>query len=95
MQCGTASWYGSESGSRTRSGEYFDGSGFTAAMVSPKHIGERYRVHYGHRSVVVRITDTGGFGKYGRLIDLSRAAAESIGLIGRGIGTVCLEPLPP
>ena len=93
MQCGVASWYGTESGSRTATGEAFDGSGYTAAMPSRKHLGERYRVHYGHRSVVVRINDIGPALRLHRIIDLSRAAAASIGLIGQGVGTVCLERL--
>lgn len=92
--CGVASWYGTESGNTTATGEHFDGSGLTAAMPSRKHLGERYRVHYGHFSVVVRINDVGPRKDLHRIIDLSRAAAEAIGLIGRGVGTVCLERLP-
>jgi rare lipoprotein A len=39
------------------------------------------------RSVVVRINDRGPFTK-GRMIDVSRAAAEELGLIARGHATV-------
>lgn len=90
----TASWYGIESGNRTANGEYFDGTSLTAAMPDRKHIGERYRVTYRGKSVVVRINDTGGFAKYGRAIDLSRAAAARIGMIKAGVARVCLERLP-
>lgn len=92
--CGLASWYGYEAGAVTRSGEHFNPLGLTAAMASPDHIGERYRVHYGRSHVDVRINDTGSFAQYGRLIDLSLGAAKAIGLVGRGVGTVCLERLP-
>ena len=44
------------------------------------------------RSVVVRINDRGPFVR-GRSIDLSRAAAEEIGLIRSGHGRVELELL--
>jgi rare lipoprotein A len=42
------------------------------------------------REVVVRINDRGPF-KPGRIIDLSEAAAEAIGMQGRGLTTVQLE----
>jgi rare lipoprotein A len=42
------------------------------------------------RSVVVRIGDRGPFAK-GRIIDLSRAAAEQLGMRGEGVAHVRLE----
>lgn len=42
------------------------------------------------RSVVVRIGDRGPFAK-GRIIDLSRAAAERLGMRGEGVAQVRLE----
>ena len=42
------------------------------------------------RSVVVRINDRGPF-KPGRIIDLSRAGAEAIGMIGSGTAQVKIE----
>lgn len=86
-----ASFYGSESGSRTATGEHFDGSSLTAAMPSRSHLGERWRVSYAGRSVVVRINDIGPAARLGRGIDLSRAAASRIGLTRAGVGRVCLE----
>jgi rare lipoprotein A len=41
-------------------------------------------------SVIVRINDRGPFSR-GRLIDVSRAAAEELGMIARGHATVELE----
>lgn len=40
------------------------------------------------KSVVVRINDRGPFIK-GRVLDLSKAAAQKIGIISRGHGKVC------
>jgi rare lipoprotein A len=53
--------------------------------------GTRVRVRNARngREVVVRINDRGPF-TGGRIIDLSRAAAEAIGLIQAGVGPVVL-----
>lgn len=42
------------------------------------------------KSVVVRINDRGPFIR-GRVLDLSRAAAQNIGMIRSGHGKVCYE----
>ena len=89
----SASWYGTESGNRTATGEHFNGASLTAAMPSRKHFGERYRVTFKGKSVTVRINDLGPARRTGRGIDLSRAAAARIGLIAPGHGRVCLERL--
>jgi rare lipoprotein A len=86
-----ASYYGTESGSRTATGEHFDGSSLTAAMPSRSHLGERWRVSYAGRSVVVRVNDVGPAAWTRRGIDLSAAAARRIGLIHTGVGPVCME----
>jgi len=44
------------------------------------------------RSIIVRINDRGPFTP-NRVIDLSRAAAEEIGLVRRGVGEVRIELL--
>jgi rare lipoprotein A len=81
------SWYGREhDGRRTASGAVFHQWGLSAAMPSRGHLGERWRVSYGKRSVVVTVNDTGGFAKYGRGMDLSRGAFsrlanETVGVI--------------
>lgn len=90
-ECVVASWYGTESGSRTANGEYFDGSGMTAAHKTLP-FGTRLRVTYRGRSEVVRINDRGPYIR-GRSLDLSRAAAKRLGLIQAGVGRVCIERL--
>jgi rare lipoprotein A len=91
---GMASYYGSElAGHRTASGERFDPRGLTAAHRTLP-FGSKVRVTNpaNGRSVVVRINDRGPFAR-GRLIDLSRSAAERIGLVARGHGEVQLALL--
>ena len=80
---GKASWYGPGfHGRRTASGEKFNQNVLTAAHRSLP-FGARVRVtnHHTGRSVVVRINDRGPFIR-GRIIDLSRASAHSLGLAG-------------
>lgn len=89
---GVASWYGSAfQGRKTANGEIFDRMKYTAAhrslpfgtllLVTLESTGKR---------VVVRINDRGPF-VAGRVIDLSEAAAASIGLSSQGLGRVTLE----
>lgn len=89
---GMASWYGAElAGHRTASGERFNPSELTAAHRTLP-LGSKVRVTYHGESVVVRINDRGPFAK-GRVIDLSREAAEEIGLRRAGSGKVALAVL--
>ena len=91
---GVASWYGpGYHGKRTSSGEVFDQDALTAAHYDWA-FGTKVRVTLlsTDRSAVVRINDR--FPKFkGRVLDVSRAAARAIGLIGPGTGTVRLEVL--
>jgi rare lipoprotein A (peptidoglycan hydrolase) len=85
----TASFYSPEfQGHLTSSGEVYNQNEMTAASRTLP-IGSEARVTNlkTGKSVVVRINDRGPFVK-GRGIDLSRAAAESIGLNRRGIAKV-------
>ncbi len=87
VQNGQASWYGPGfHGRRTASGETFDTNALTAAHRSLP-FGTRVRVVNKRtgRSVVVRINDRGPYA-HGRVIDLSRASAQAIGITG--VGTV-------
>jgi peptidoglycan lytic transglycosylase len=91
---GMATWYGGRDGldrSRTASGERYDQNEYTAAHRSLP-FGTRVRVTNlkNGRSVTVRINDRGPFGQ-GRIIDLSRAAARSIDMIGDGVVPVMVE----
>jgi rare lipoprotein A len=91
---GMASYYGNElAGHRTASGERFDPRGFTAAHRTLP-FGSKVRVTNpaNGRSVIVRINDRGPFAR-GRVIDVSRSAAERIGLVARGHGEVQLALL--
>lgn len=93
-QVGMASWYGSESGSRTAEGKAFNPSALIAAhRLLP--FGARVRVTdtRTQRSVVVRIGDRGPAARTGRIIDLSRGAASRLGIISRGTARVRLDVL--
>lgn len=91
---GIASWYGPGfAGRLTANGEIFDPGQLTAAHRTLPFNTHLRVVNLGNgRSVVVRINDRGPF-KGARIIDLSRAAAERIGMIGSGTAMVRLEPL--
>ena len=93
-ETGTASYYGSRHhGKRTASGEPFNQHGLTAAHRSLP-FGSRVLVTNlaNDRSVVVRINDRGPHTR-GRLIDLSRAAAEKIGMLRSGTARVRVQGL--
>jgi peptidoglycan lytic transglycosylase len=89
---GLASWYGpGYHGNRTSSGERFDQDDLTAAHYDWA-FGTKVKVTLlsTGQSVVVRVNDR--FPKFkGRVLDVSRAAARAIGLIGPGTGRVRLE----
>jgi rare lipoprotein A len=90
---GIATWYGNEfAGRKTASGERFDPSAMTAAHRTLRFGTwvEVTRVDDG-RTVRVRITDRGPFGHEGRIIDLSRAAAEKLGIVRAGVAKVKLR----
>jgi peptidoglycan lytic transglycosylase len=96
VQVGVASWYGPGfHGRRTANGEIFDQNEMTAAHPSLPH-GTRVMVTNldNGRAAEVRINDRGPF-VGGRCIDLSYAAARTIGMIGPGTANVRLEVLPP
>lgn len=86
-----ASYYSTESGSRTANGERFTGNDMTAAHRSLP-FGTKLRVTYRGKSVVVRINDRGPYIR-GRSLDLSRAAAARLGLVRAGVGKVCIQKL--
>lgn len=89
---GLASWYGGKfQGRLTANGEVFDTNELTAAH-RELPFGTLVRVinPQNERTVVVRINDRGPFVD-GRVIDLSRAAAEAIGIAAAGVAPVQLE----
>lgn len=86
---GIASYYGNElAGNRTASGERFDPGQLTAAHRTLP-LGSHVRVTNpaNGKSVVVRINDRGPF-HGNRVLDLSKSAAQKIGLVQRGSGRV-------
>ena len=91
---GLASWYGKRfHGRQTASGEPYDMTAYTAAHQNLP-FGSRVRVTNldNGRSVVVTINDRGPYVK-SRVIDLSRAAAKKLGIIGDGVAEVRLDVL--
>jgi rare lipoprotein A len=90
---GLASWYGGVfNGRRTASGEKFDMNALTACHPTLP-FGSLVRVvnlHNKH-SVVVRINDRGDLIDEGRIIDLSKAAAERLSMTKSGLAKVKLE----
>ena len=87
-QEGRASWYAHTS--RTASGERANPATLAAAHRTLP-FGTQVKVENlrNGRSVVVRINDRGPFTK-GRIIDVTRAAAEKLGFLAHGIAPVRL-----
>ena len=88
-ETGQASWY--KMGFKTASGERFKPNGLTAAHRTLP-FGTRVRVKNlrNGKSVVVRINDRGPFIK-SRIIDVSKGAAQRIGLIRAGVTKVSVQ----
>jgi len=88
---GLASYYWQ--GKKTANGERFNAQDMTAAHRTLP-FGTRVRVTSLEtgRSVTVRINDRGPFIR-GRNVDLSRAAAQSLGMLDRGVTKVKLDVL--
>lgn len=88
---GAASWYGPGfHGRLTASGERYNMNAFTAAHRTLP-FGTVVRVHslVNGRDVDLRITDRGPFSR-NRIIDVSRAAAAELGMLGLGFKEVVL-----
>ncbi|MGH6859189.1 MAG: septal ring lytic transglycosylase RlpA family protein [Phyllobacterium sp.] len=89
--CGRASWYALHS--RTASGERMNPSALTAAHRTLP-FGSKVKVtnQRNGKSIVVRINDRGPFIK-GRVIDLSKAAANRLGFVSAGQASICMARL--
>lgn len=94
FQEGIASWYGKKFHlNRTANGEIYNMNRLTAAHRSlPFHTFLLVENLENNRRVIVRINDRGPFVK-GRIIDLSRQAAERIGILEKGTAPVRLRIL--
>jgi rare lipoprotein A len=88
-ECGRASWYAMTS--RTASGERANPAGFHAAHRTLP-FGTRLKVTNlaNGRTVTVRVNDRGPFVR-GRVVDVSRAAAEALGFVNAGTARVRIE----
>jgi rare lipoprotein A len=92
---GYAGWYGPESGSRTANGEHFRPDAVTAAHTTlplPTYV-EVTDLDTGRR-IIVRINDRGPYVKQ-RILDLSRGAAEQLGMKLRGVAPVRVRLAQP
>lgn len=91
LQKGIASWYGKKyHGRQTSNGERYDMNAMTAAHKTlPFNTWVRVVHQDTKREVLVRINDRGPFIR-GRVIDLSRGAAQELGIIGTGTAPVKL-----
>ena len=92
---GYAGWYGSESGNRTARGEKFRAKAISGAHTTlplPSYV-EVTALDTG-RTILVRVNDRGPFVR-GRIIDLSRGAADELGIRGRGTAAVRVRLVEP
>ncbi len=89
---GVASYYAAKfHGRRTSSGEAYDQYAFTAAHKTlPFGTIVRVTALWNNKSVDVKINDRGPY-SHGRVIDISTAAAQEIGMISKGVGAVSIQ----
>jgi rare lipoprotein A len=93
---GVASWYGGRlHGNPTASGEIYDMHALTAAHKTlPIPTDVRVTCLRTGKSIVVRVNDRGPFFD-DRIIDLSYAAAQALGMVDQGIVPVEVRALAP
>lgn len=91
LERGEASWYGPGfHGKKTASGQTFNQNAMTAAHNSLPFGTVVTVVTEDGQAAELRINDTGGFKKYNRIIDTSRAAAVALGFKDAGTTDVAL-----
>src|SRR5690242_2357443 len=95
-ETGVASWYGHPyHGRAAANGEIYDMEKMTAAhRTLPFNTWVRVYDLDNQKTTEVRITDRGPFID-GRIIDLSRAAARDLAIIGHGLAKVRIEWIRP
>ena len=88
-ETGIASWYGPTFyGKYTANGELYDGNALTAAhRTLPMPVNVRVTNLDNGKSIVVRVNDRGPYAR-GRIIDLSRHAAELLDVVQSGTARV-------
>jgi rare lipoprotein A len=93
---GYATWYGGESGNQAANGERFRPNWITAAhktLPLPAYV-EVTALDTGRR-IVVRVNDRGPYGESARILDLSKGAAELLGVRARGKAAVRVRVVEP
>ncbi len=92
VERGSASWYGPGfHGNRTANGEVYDMHKLTAAhRTLPLGSVALVRSLSTGRQITVRINDRGPFAR-GRILDLSLAGAQALGMVGRGTDDIELR----
>lgn len=95
-ETGVASWYGKDfDGLTTANGETFDMNALTAAHKTlPLPIYVRVTNLENGRTIVLRVNDRGPFAR-GRIIDVSRRAAQLLGFQGKGTARVRVRVVAP
>lgn len=93
-QEGKASHYGGNyhHGRKMANGKIFDKNSLTCAHNSYP-FGTKLKVSYQGKSVIVTVTDRGGFNKLGRVIDLSEGAFKKLAPLSKGVIKVKIEKL--
>ena len=88
-ETGIASWYGPTFyGKYTANGEMYDGNALTAAhRTLPMPVNVRVTNLENGKSIIVRVNDRGPYAR-GRIIDLSRHAAELLDVVQTGTARV-------
>ena len=88
-ETGIASWYGPDFyGKATANGEMYDGNALTAAHKTlPMPVNVRVTNLDNGKSLVVRVNDRGPYAR-GRIIDLSKRAAELLDVVQTGTARV-------
>lgn len=93
FQSGKSSFYGkNHHGKKSANGKIFDMHALTCAhMTLP--FGTKIKVtnKANGKSVMVTVTDRGGFKKYGRVLDLSEGAFKKIASLKSGVINVTIE----
>ncbi len=93
---GYATWYGNESGNQVANGEKFRPDWITAAhrtLPLPSYV-EVTALDTGER-ILVRVNDRGPFASSSRIIDLSKGAAELLGVRAKGKAAVRVRVVQP
>ena len=95
LRTGIISWYGPNfHGKRTANGEVYNQNALTTAHMSlPFGTRVKMTCTTTGKSVIVRVNDRGNFAKYGRTFDVSKATAEALGFVNKGVTKVRYEIL--